>query len=524
MGLIRSLLERRAIDAESPVFAALMAANTAAGVPVTESSALRSTAVFGCTRILAETIGALPLPVYERLEKGKTRAPDHPLYEVLHNVANTEMTAQVLRETLTAHAALWGNGYAEIEYDGAGRVIGLWPLLPDRTYPYRDPQTKELLYITRLTDGQEVKLPANKVFHLIGLGFDGMKGYSPISMARQAVGLSLATEEYGARFFGDGAHPGAVVEHPLKLSEQAHQNLQSSLTSAYSGLGKSHRLLLLEEGMKWQQIGIPPEDAQFLETRKFQVAEIARVFRVPLHMLAELDRATFSNIEHQSLEFLTYTLTPWLIRWEQAISMRLFTRNERRRFLAEFVVEGLLRGDIKTRYEAYAVARQNGWMNANEIREKENMNPFDGGDTYLANGNMVPVDQAGQQTQGQRSLAPVYRDAMGRILRRAQADIMREAEKRAKQDDWDGLLAWSERFCAEHQTFGERNLHPVFEADGRSNEARSVAKNHAEGLQNSLKTIVSEAKAGKHDPLLALERAFSAWNAMPEGIFEGVPT
>lgn len=369
--------------------------STDSGVRVNEWNAMQSTAVYACVRILAETIASLPLPVYKRLPNGgKARAPDHPIYPVLHDMANDEMTSFTLRETLMSHVLLWGNAYAEIEWGNNGMPKALWPLLPNQTIPRRNLQTKKLEYWSTLPDGTQVILPKELVFHLPGLGFDGIVGYSPIHMAKQAIGLAVATEKFGATFFGNGTNIGGIVEHPGQLKETGAKNLRDSINETYGGLGKSHRIMLLEEGMKFQKIGIPPEDAQFLETRKFQLNEIARIYRVPPHMLADLEKATFSNIEQQSIDFVVHSIRPWLVRWEQTIKQKLFFTQQNDTYFAEFIVDALLRGDIKSRYEAYAVARQNGWLSANDIREMENMNPIDGGDVYLVNGNMIPANQA----------------------------------------------------------------------------------------------------------------------------------
>lgn len=370
---------------------------TRSGVAVSEQTALRSSAVFACVRILSEAVASLPLPVYRRLSGGgKERDPTHPLYRVLHDQANDEMTAFTFRELLMSHLLLWGNAYAEIEWDGRGEVRALWPLRPDQTQLWRNTDTEKLEYHVILPDGQMAVLPYERVLHIVGMG-DGLVGYSPIRFAREAIGLSLATEEFGSRFFGDGAHPGGIVEYPDKLKDEAYDRYKKDMREAYGGLGKSHRLLILEQGLKYTQVGIPPEDAQFLETRKFQLNEIARIYRVPPHLIGDLEHATFSNIEHQSIEYVVHTLRPWLVRWEQAMRMKLFvTERDRSLYLAEFVVDGLLRGDIKSRYEAYAIGRQNGWLNADEIRELENMNPQPKGQgkIYLVNGNMIPIEEA----------------------------------------------------------------------------------------------------------------------------------
>ena len=234
------------------------------------------------------------------------------------------------------------------------------------------------------------------MLHIPGLGFDGLVGYSPIAMAKNAIGMAIACEEYGAKFFANGAAPGGVLEHPGTIKDP--QRVRESWQSTFGGSGNSNKIAVLEEGMKYTPIGISPEQAQFLETRKFQINEIARIFRVPPHMVGDLEKSSFSNIEQQSLEFVKYTLEPWLVRWEQSIQRTLFSPEEKKRYFAKFNVEGLLRGDYASRMNGYATARQNGWMSANDIRELENMDRIpaeEGGDLYLINGNMLPLGNAG---------------------------------------------------------------------------------------------------------------------------------
>ena len=244
--------------------------------------------------------------------------------------------------------------------------------------------------------GSLVRLQPSDVLHIPGLGFDGLVGYSPIAMAKNAIGMAIACEEYGAKFFANGAAPGGVLEHPGTIKDP--QRVRESWQSTFGGSGNSNKIAVLEEGMKYTPIGISPEQAQFLETRKFQINEIARIFRVPPHMVGDLEKSSFSNIEQQSLEFVKYTLEPWLVRWEQSIQRTLFSPEEKKRYFAKFNVEGLLRGDYASRMTGYATARQNGWMSANDIRELENMDRIpaeDGGDLYLINGNMLPLGNAG---------------------------------------------------------------------------------------------------------------------------------
>ena len=377
---------------------------TTSGKPVNERTAMQTTAVYACVRILAEAVASLPLHVYEYQDDGgKKLVHDHPLYYLLHDEPNPEMTSFVFRETLMSHLLIWGNAYAQIIRDGAGRVLGLYPLLPDKMDVQRDDRGNIYYVYSRNSDENpmfkeygDIRMKAEDVLHIPGLGFDGLIGYSPIAMAKNAVGMTLACEEYGASFFANGANPGGVLEHPGVLKDPS--KVRESWNSVYRGVNNAHKIAVLEEGMKYQQIGIPPEEAQFLETRKFQINEIARIFRVPPHMVGDLEKSSFSNIEQQSLEFVKYTLEPWLVRWEQSIQRTLFSPEEKKRYFAKFNVEGLLRGDYASRMSGYATARQNGWMSANDIRELENMDRIpaeEGGDLYLINGNMLPLGNAG---------------------------------------------------------------------------------------------------------------------------------
>lgn len=377
---------------------------TTSGKPVNERTAMQTTAVYACVRILAEAVASLPLHVYEYQDDGgKKLVHDHPLYYLLHDEPNPEMTSFVFRETLMSHLLIWGNAYAQIIRDGAGRVLGLYPLLPDKMDVQRDDKGNIYYVYSRNSDENpmfkeygNIKLKAEDVLHIPGLGFDGLIGYSPIAMAKNAVGMTLACEEYGASFFANGANPGGVLEHPGVLKDPS--KVRESWNSVYRGVSNAHKIAVLEEGMKYQQIGIPPEEAQFLETRKFQINEIARLYRIPPHMVGDLDKSSFSNIEHQSLEFVKYTLDPWVIRWEQSLQRSLLLPGEKGKYFIKLNVDGLLRGDYQSRMNGYAVGRQNGWFSANDIREMENMNPIpdeEGGNLYLINGAMTKLADAG---------------------------------------------------------------------------------------------------------------------------------
>ena len=377
---------------------------TTSGKPVNERTAMQTTAVYACVRILAEAVASLPLHVYEYQDDGgKKLVHDHPLYYLLHDEPNPEMTSFVFRETLMSHLLIWGNAYAQIIRDGAARVLGLYPLLPDKMEVQRDDKGNIYYVYSRNSDENptfkeygNIKLKAEDVLHIPGLGFDGLIGYSPIAMAKNAVGMTLACEEYGASFFANGANPGGVLEHPGVLKDPS--KVRESWNSVYRGVSNAHKIAVLEEGMKYQQIGIPPEEAQFLETRKFQINEIARLYRIPPHMVGDLDKSSFSNIEQQSLEFVKYTLDPWVIRWEQSLQRSLLLPGEKGKYFIKLNVDGLLRGDYQSRMNGYAIGRQNGWLSTNDIREMEDMNPLpeeEGGNLYLVNGAMTKLKDAG---------------------------------------------------------------------------------------------------------------------------------
>ncbi len=369
---------------------------TTSGKAVNERTAMQTSAVYACVRILAESVAGLPLHVYERTANGsKSTKPSHPLYRLLHDEPNREMTSFVFRETLMSHLLLWGNAYAQIIRDGRGFPIALYPLLPDRMAVDRN-ESGELVY-TYQSDKGQVKLRRENVLHIPGLGFDGLIGYSPIAMAKNAVGLALATEDYGATFFANGANPGGVLEHPGVIKPEQADRLRESWQSQFGG-ANAHKVAVLEEGLKFHQMSIPPEQAQFLETRKFQINEIARIFRVPPHMVGDLEKSSFSNIEQQSLEFVKYTLDPWVVRWEQSLQQALILPSEKATIFIKFNLDGLLRGDYQSRMQGYSTGIQNGFMSVNDVRGLEDMNLLtaeEGGDLHFVNGNMVKLADVG---------------------------------------------------------------------------------------------------------------------------------
>lgn len=373
---------------------------SAAGKPVNPRTAVQMTAVYACVRVIAETVASLPLNVYQYTDRGSEKAVGHPLYRILHDEPNHEMTSFILRETMLSHLLLWGNAYCQILRNGRGQVLGLYPLLPEKMAVDRD-AGGNLTYDYTTRDGGVVRLRPEDVLHIPGLGFDGIMGYSPIALEKNAIGLGMAAEEYGSRFFSNGATPSGVLTHPNTVKNPTA--LRESWNAAYGGAGNSGKVAILEEGMKFEKVSVPNNEAQFLESRKFQVAEICRIYRVPPHLVGDLEHATFSNIEHQSISFAMYTIRPWLVRIEQAMNRALFTEKEKSRgpdsgcYYVRFNIDGLMRGSYKERMEGYAIGRQNGWLSADDIRELENMNPLPdgaGGGAYLCNGNMVPITAA----------------------------------------------------------------------------------------------------------------------------------
>ncbi len=407
MGFIVDLIEKRGkmIDEDYksnqwPSLQAYITRESKSGVVLNEKLSMNLIIVYACVRLLGETVASLPKFIYKRIKGGgKERWPDYPLYPILHDKPNSNMTSFSYFQVMMTHLLLWGNSYSEIIRENGGTVTELWPLQPDKMKvegTYVNP-----IYTYKPDNSTERKFTKEEIFHVPGLSFDGFIGYPPLTIMREAVGLGMALEEFGATFFRNGTNIGGVAEHPKALGEKAKKFLKESL-EAKTGVGNSNSLLILEEGMKYQKIGIPPEDAQFLQTRQFQVTEIARFFNVPPHMVGDLTRSTNNNIEEQAIEFVVYTLRPWLVRIEQEISKSLIPEKDQTKYFAEFLVDGLLRGNTVSRSTALQIQRQNGVINADEWREIENKNPIpDGsGKIYLANAAMLPVNKLGEQKEG----------------------------------------------------------------------------------------------------------------------------
>lgn len=534
----------------------------AAGVSVTEHTALNLSAVWQAVTIIAGSIASLPLILYKRRQDGgKERFLDHPTYRLLHDEPNPDMSAMVWRETWLAHVLTWGNGYSEIERDQAGRPVALWPLTPDRVTPYRDPPTGRLLYrVLNEEDRGYVTVPPEDMLHLPGLGFDGVCGYSVVRHAREGISLGLGVEQYAAKFFGNGALFGIALEHPMRLSKEAQERLKATWIENHGSVTNAHGVAVLEEGMKANKLSIPPDDAQFLQTRRFQVIEISRWFNLPPHKLRDLEHATFSNIEQQSIEFVTDSLRPWMVRIEQECNRKLVRPLERRIQYVEHLVDGLLRGDIQSRYSAYAVGRQWGWLSGDDVREKENMNPLPNGQgqIYLAPMNMVPADKledlADAEVEAKTKPAPapaapaapapepepqraapaatltlplpapnggppdpaqqarviaaqraVFIEGVGRMVRREGTNI-----RRALRKGRDGFRAWIPEFYGKHEDVFAAAILPAMQAHlsqlhsdkDPSAEARTLAARYCEESRGELQRMLDELE--KNPDKLAL--------------------
>lgn len=413
-----------------------------AGIVISQDTAMRYGAVFACTRVISSTLGSLPLKVFKlRKSGGRDEATDNRAYPILGVRANDQMSSMVWREAVQANTLLHGGGYSEIQYDNAGRLVAIWPLQSYLTGPVRD--VKGFRFRTYDTaDGQPRDIEPEDMIYTPGLGFNGVIGLSVISYARQNIGLGLAAEKFGAKLFANGAKMSGILMLAQKLSENARKNLVQSFNEQYQGADNAHKTLVLEENAKYQQTSIPPEDAQFLETRKFQRSEICGWFGVPPHLTGDLEKATFSNIEQQDLEFAKHCMRPWLVRWEQELNWKLFKGTD---YFCQFDLDDLLRGDFKTRQEGLAIQRNGGIIYSNEWRDKEGMNPMpDKDNIVIVPANMTtpqallkaaaaaatqpadpnqpakptdPVKPGDDKKQKAEITRPVMRDAIGRILK-----------------------------------------------------------------------------------------------------------
>jgi HK97 family phage portal protein len=575
VGILTRAFEKRSqlTNPEQWLLSALGYRPSLSGVNVSENRAANSSVVWRAVTLLGGTIGSLPLPVYVRKKpRGKERDSGHRLYYTLHDRPNPEITSFTWRTMGIAHQLIWGNWYNEIEFDRFGYPVNLWPISPWRVKPYRN-KNRKLFYELKLPDGTTKNLPPAQVLHVKNLYVDGDEGMSCLRAGREAIGLGLAAEEFGARFFGEGANVGGVAEHPGKLGETAYKNLRDSLNEKYAGLGKSHRIMLLEEGMKYQRTGIPPNEAQFLETRKFQVAEIGRFFFITqLHKLGDLERATFSNIEEQGIDFVVDTIRPLLVNIEQEFNYKLFHDVRQEDSFTEFVIDGLLRGNSQARAEFYNKIFQIGGFSVNDILELENRNPIGPeGDERFVPMNMVPLKQAldepdpppalpdldpdpednSRGTPETRSAATrfriaqsykrIFEDAGKRIVKREEADVMRKARELLGSRDKSSFLAWLEEFYKKHPDYVKRQMLPAVASLAEAIQAEvageidieagmtpelekftqeyvdAFAARHVGSSRGQLVQVINAAHDAGEDELEALETRFSEWNERRPG-------
>lgn len=374
---------------------------SASGIFVTPESAMKECAVYACVRLIAETLATLPLITYKRLDGGgKVRDPQHPLYRILHNEPNRWQSSLEFIEMLTAHCLLRGNAYAEVFRSNRDAVEQLVPLHPENVEVTLTPEG-EILYLHRSNNGAKRVIFSRDMLHIKGLSSDGLVGISPIQVNADTIANAQAQEEYQGKLFSQFGRPGGILTHPGKIGdEDQFKRIKDSWQQAHAGIHNAHKVAILEEGMEWKQIGMTSADAQYIENRKFSLEQIARVFRVQPHKIGDLEHATFSNIEHQSIEFVTDTILPWAKRWEGAVWRTLFSEKDKENHFAEFLLDGLLRGDAKSRNEALQIQRMNGIINADEWRAIENLNPLPNGagQIYLVPLNMVDATKATDAT------------------------------------------------------------------------------------------------------------------------------
>lgn len=485
--------------------------NTHSGVDVTHDLALQNMSVLGCVRLISEVEAMLPLITYQRLERGKARANSYYLYSLLRDVPNPEMTAMTYRQTVTGHVALRGNGLSEIEWDNAGRAKALWPMNPDRVVRM-ERRGGKLFYVYTLptsVGGYDVGLPAENILHIRWFTTNGLWSLSPIQLARNSIGTALAAQEYMGRFFSNNAEPGIVLKTEKELSDKAYNRVKGDWEARHQGLENSHRLAILEEGLEVEKLGVDNKDSELLQLLGFGTAEIARLYGISLDMLAESDKAaTYASVEQFGERFVKYTMQPWLVRWEQEIARSLLTPTERKSYFVEHLVDALLRADLQTRYEAFVKGINNGFLSPNEAREIENMNPYEGGDVYLAPLNLASIDQVSQLDQPaggvrflggadapkveQRSQQPaaepvneheqralrsvgsrrrlmisqrrVIHDTAARVLRREMRDVLEAAKKAFGKRDLQTFNLWLDQYYQKHQSFVHRQFSPIMSA------------------------------------------------------------
>jgi HK97 family phage portal protein len=510
MGALTKAIEKRysLADMDRDMDAVVYGRETMTGVKISNSTALSCVAYFHGQRLLAETLGIVPLILYARVLRGngrlgKERAVGERLYTLLHDAPNPEMDAVSFKSALLGHGVGWGNAFAEIEWDmEAGEPVALWPLNVSRMRVGRDDKTREIIYAYTLPSrgsafkgeaggGVTVVLPAWRVWHMPAYGFDGIIGYDSIYLAREMLGLTMALQENKARFFGNSSRPDIVLTHPTRLEKQAKDNLKAGWQEAYGGLSQAHRTAILDEGITIKEIGVPPLTAQLLEEGIFQIQEIARLLNVTPHKLMELSHATFSNIEHQDMEFNKYTMGPWYRRWEQACNRKLILPVDRNRLFCEFFEDALLRADTPTRMAAYKERFYMGSLSPNDIRANENENPSDDpmAEECFVQRNMIPISMAGDPgvlgvvtNDGKASID--LGDTVRRIAEREKGNILRSLKKNAA--DEAGFKAWVGDFYRDFPEYVRRQVEPAL--GDKAGAVEEFTRNYIEGSRRDLES------------------------------------
>jgi len=541
MGLIERLrTEARSIDTTTfgnpaPWLLEALGMNKAkSGVTVNPLTARGHTAVYACINVIAQDVAKLPLKMYRRLERGRQLVYDDPRAFLLHDQPNRLMTAFAFHYTLVTHALGWGNAYAEIEWSQDERsILGLWPLQPDRTQPeirFDAADQPVKLYRTTINEkgGQrEVFLPAHRVLHFMGPTLDGIKGRSPITDCREAIGLGLAAQEFGARFFSNGAHMGHVAYHPAAVSDKAEKRIRAGLEELKKGLENAHRIAVLEEGIKLERLGLPQQDAQFIETKNANLADVARIYRMPPHKIQDLDRATNNNIEHQGLEYLTDCLSPWLINFEQTYNLGLFQPAERGTIYVRFNADAILRADSKTRAEVQSVKILSGQLSPNGAREQDELNPLppEQGDIYILPANYTRSELIGQQfgAPKEKTSAPagdrtalasacqrVLEAALGRVVRREVKAVGKLARELEELGDVQRAIASA---VGELEPVLRSELAVLVEAFGDLVPAgfeTSFARSYVDDSREQLLALVAESRQAVLDRLTSWEETKAA--------------
>ena len=504
------------------------------GVSVTKDTALTWSAFYCAVNIISEAVASLPLKVYKRVEKhgreAKTHVADHPVDRLVRLSPNHEQTPTRWKEYATGCMCIMGNAYNEIVRDRNDIPMALMPLHPERIEVKRDEDTREVQYVYSSDARPPVVLSPKDVLHFPLFG-DDLVGKSPVTIFRETIGLGIASERFAGAFIGNGSAPSGALVHPEHLEDAGRDQLIAQLEKRHRGPNNAGRVLVLEDGMTWQKIGVDAKDAQFLEQRTFQVLEVARMFRIPAHMLAENSNATFSNIEHQSIEFLKNTLMPYLIRFEEEINRKLLPQTGE--FYAKFNVDALLRADIKTRNEAFAIGRQWGWWSANDVREKMDEDPLppDVGDIYLSPVSMIPAEKAGdiaektlqnpkngeekpknggekeEKASADKAIRRLFRDATGRLLAKETACLDRILKRNKPSPDTDAEIR---AFYKDFEADVRETLGPSWEEhagiSGKTADLSVAASRYVSQQRNAVLEVFRSGERPELERLLVIWR------------------